>query len=331
MNNRKLSSGSSVFRKNVTFLLPIRNGEKWVMGILSNIVAMSQSGDEIIAVDDGSTDKTLSLLRKFKSQLKLKILDSQGRGLVEALNMGIEKTNTEWIARVDVDDNYSPLRIEEQMKAIQKDTVAVFSDYEVVSEADRSLGVIFSPIYDIAIRLAILRSERIAHPSALLRKSAVIKAGGYINSEFPCEDLGLWIRLSKLGSFSSISSNHLRYRLISGSVSTSKYQEAKAKTELLTSENYASSLSQELTISEISKVLKRYTENPDTAQRQVLFLRDILNPKLKIYLSAKLKLYSRIRLLLLLVWPGNFYCLFELMIYRVIRRMYRKKIGSKKI
>ena len=59
MNNRKSSSGSSVLRKNVTFLLPIRNGEKWVLGILSNIVAMSQSGDEIIAIDDGSTDKTL--------------------------------------------------------------------------------------------------------------------------------------------------------------------------------------------------------------------------------------------------------------------------------
>ena len=271
------------------------------------------------------------MLRKINSPLKLTILNSQGRGLVEALNIGIVESNTEWIARVDVDDNYSPLRIEEQMKAIQEETVAVFSDFEVVSEADMSLGIILSPVYDIAIRLAILRSERIAHPSALLRKSAVIKAGGYINSEFPCEDLGLWIRLSKLGSFSSIPSNLLRYRLISGSVSTSKYQEAKAKTELLTSRNYASSLSQDLTIRNISNVLKKYTETPDTTQRQVLFLRDILNPRLKIYLGTKLKIYSRIMLVLLLVWPGNFNCIFKLTYYRVIRRKYRKKIASKKI
>ena len=331
MNGRSLSSGSLVLRENVTFLLPIRNGEKWVLDILSDIVAMSQGGDEIIAVDDGSTDKTLIMLNKFKSQMKLTILNSQGRGLVEALNLGITESNTEWIARVDVDDKHSPLRIEEQMKVIQEDTVAVFSDYEIVSEEDRSLGVIYSPIFDIAIKLAILRSERIAHPSALLRKSAVLKAGGYLKSEFPCEDLGLWIRLSKLGSFSSISSTHLRYRLISGSVSTSRYQDAKEKTKLLTSGNYPKLICQDITLKEISNVLKHYKELPDSAQRQVLFLRDILNPKLKTYLGTKMRMYSQMRLLLLLIWPGNFYCIFEMIYYRAIRRIYRNKIGSRKI
>ena len=90
---------------------------------------------------------------------------------------------------------------------------AVFCDYEIVGEDDRFLGTIPTAIFPELVRLSLINPQRTPHPGVMFRKSLVEQCGGYLNGDFPVEDLGLWIRLSAIAELRSIPSSLLTYRI----------------------------------------------------------------------------------------------------------------------
>ncbi|NBR29629.1 MAG: glycosyltransferase family 2 protein, partial [Betaproteobacteria bacterium] len=82
--------------------------------------------DEIIIVDDGSTDKTFLALKSKRFPCEHKILRLSRGGIVNALNRGIELSTNEFIARFDVDDRYHTDRIDFTLAAFTPEVCAVF-------------------------------------------------------------------------------------------------------------------------------------------------------------------------------------------------------------
>ncbi|MDP1688905.1 MAG: glycosyltransferase, partial [bacterium] len=68
---------------------------------------------DIIIVDDGSTDKTLSLAKKFDQELNIKVLTKPNGGKFTALNMGIEHSTTEFVGGLDADSFVDPSALKE--------------------------------------------------------------------------------------------------------------------------------------------------------------------------------------------------------------------------
>ena len=100
----------------ISVLLPVRNGGRFLGQALSSIQAQvfSASVDlEIIAVDDGSTDETPAILNRWTSRLPLSLhtTDETSRGIVAALNLGLEHARGTYIARMDADDIMYPERL----------------------------------------------------------------------------------------------------------------------------------------------------------------------------------------------------------------------------
>jgi len=206
-----------------TLLMPIRNGEMYLDKALANLEANVRLGDDVLLIDDNSDDRTYDLLEEWcSSRPAFQVLKNPGRGLVEALNFGLNEARGEWIARFDVDDNYRSERVSRQIEVINHNTVAVFSDYTFMSEDGIYLGRILSAVSPFATELSVLSSQRLPHPVALLKKSAVLRAGGYRQSEFPAEDLGLWLRLMEFGTFESVPEQLLNYTISRNSISGSK-------------------------------------------------------------------------------------------------------------
>lgn len=219
-------------RIQISVLLPIKNGAQHVNQIMSDLIACTNHNDEIIVVNDHSTDATGALLNEWAiTYSRIRVITPQGQGLVSALNTGIAAATNNWIARFDCDDRYPAHRLEVQLGAIEPDSACIFADYEVCSSDGKFLGVIPSPVSSIATRLSLWRNARTPHPSVVMNKEKVLLVGGYVEEDFLAEDLSLWLRLSKIGKLQSVPLVVLHYRMSSSSITGSRYVESKEKAQ----------------------------------------------------------------------------------------------------
>ena len=274
--DRALNGNSKKTRPSISHILPIKDGQDFVAQIMPNILENTLPGDEIIVIEDGSKDSTFSSLEVFKSIYKnIKIIRTGGLGIVAALNLGLQESNCEWIARYDADDRYSINRIASQIKVIQEDTVAVFADYDLYIGGTKYAGTIPSPVTPLATLLSLQFSQQTAHPVALIRRAALLNVGGYLESELPTEDLGLWLRLATVGKLISVPEILLQYSVGKKSLTGLNYESMKEKTKTLVNEfDWRSALS-DIGVKELINEFEYYKNVDFTFIRQLLFLRSI--------------------------------------------------------
>lgn len=90
----------------VSLIVPVYNVEKYLARCLESLVSQTLDGVEIVAVNDGSTDSSLSILERFKSRYseKLFIYTTENHGVSHARNLGFSKARGEYVWFVDSDD-----------------------------------------------------------------------------------------------------------------------------------------------------------------------------------------------------------------------------------
>ena len=227
---------STGLRESCTLLLPVRNGEIYLKQSIDNLLQMSKAEDEILVINDGSTDSTADILEEFlRKDLSIVVVNLPPVGLVAALNKGVDLASNEFVARVDVDDIYSINRLDLQVHLLQSNPKAgaVFSDYSFWSDERANLGYMASAVTALGTELSLVDAFRTPHPSVTFRRSAVKSVGGYRAEDFPAEDLGLWIRLSSKYELVSVPSLLLRYRMNPSGVSGTRQIEMKTKRDEL--------------------------------------------------------------------------------------------------
>ena len=264
----------------VTLLLPIRNGELFVDGIIKTMVANSLSIDEILIINDGSTDKTLTLVEFWASrEPRIKLVSTEGIGLVRSLNLGFSESKYNWIARFDADDRYEIDRLQKQRELIGGNISVIFADYSIYLNGKKFAGTIPSPVNHDATLLSLLNSQQTAHPVSLINKEKFNLSGGYLESEFPAEDLGLWARMSRHGQLISCPENLFSYSLSKTSISAVRREEAIQKKEeivqTLLPDLRGSFNSRTTTLC----IFNSYSGLPLEAERKILFIRNLLTFK----------------------------------------------------
>lgn len=306
-----------------TLLMPVKNGQKYLKQAIAGLEENCQPEDEILVIDDGSTDETGPLLKKWAMfNPQARVISSPKPGLVEALNFGIQESSKDWIARFDVDDRYDVNRILETKRHIRGDTVCIFSDYEFKTTNGRALGYMPSAVDDNKTYLSLVTSQRTAHPSVCFNKAAAVEVGGYRHKDFPAEDLSLWLRISKSGKIISIPRSFLKYTVSSSSVSgTLRYKSLEKKELLLSSFNFLPE-SIERGIAEIEESRIFYSNFTHSQERYLLHLRDLAlicdkmpNPDSKAIKLIKQKIFREFR---------NYAPALSLFSQMFLRKIYRK-------
>lgn len=87
-------------------VIPLYNKEHFIKKAIQSVLKQSFQDFEIIIVDDGSTDRSLEIARKFESE-KLKVYTQPNQGVSVARNKGIENASGEYIAFLDADDTWN--------------------------------------------------------------------------------------------------------------------------------------------------------------------------------------------------------------------------------
>ena len=118
---------SNIFKIiNISIIIPVYNSEKTISLCLNSIMKQSIKNIEIICIDDGSTDKSLKILKEFKNlDNRIKVISQKNQGSGVARNIGIKISKGLFIAFIDSDDTYPNNFILEFMfnKAVQNNAL----------------------------------------------------------------------------------------------------------------------------------------------------------------------------------------------------------------
>jgi len=103
----------------VSIIIPAFNAEKLISETINSVLNQTYKNYEIIIINDGSTDNTLSIVKKYESK-KINIIDQENRGQSASENIGLKHSQGELIEFLDSDDLLSPDKIEKQVKKYNK-------------------------------------------------------------------------------------------------------------------------------------------------------------------------------------------------------------------
>ncbi len=177
-----------------TVLMPVFNAQAYLHESIESVLAQTIDDWELLIIDDGSTDGSLSIAQSFVDPRIRILCNEHNMGLIATLNRGIDETQTGYIARLDADDVSMPRRLQHQLQYLREHAScsAVFSDYETVDHAGRHMETV--RVVNETLRQDMARRNEVAHSSVMIR-SAVARQYRYRAMQRNAEDYDLWLRL----------------------------------------------------------------------------------------------------------------------------------------
>ena len=103
----------------VTVLLPVYNGERYLREAVESILSQTLKSFELLIVDDGSTDGTKAICRSFTDPRIRVHRYEENAGVIFALNTGVDRITTKYVARMDADDVSLPDRLARQVEFLE--------------------------------------------------------------------------------------------------------------------------------------------------------------------------------------------------------------------
>ncbi len=206
----------------VSVVLPVYNCPQYVDEAINSIFAQTFDDFELIVIDDGSTDETPLLLRKYTDR-RMTLIRQENRGLAATLNRGIELSKGRYVARQDQDDASFPQRFAKQVAFLDQhpECGIVGTWAEIWRERAMTKRIHRHASDNSTLKFELLFNNPFVHSSVMIRKSALDHIGGYSTDKDrqPPEDYELWSRISRKFDVANIPEVLHRYREVASSMS----------------------------------------------------------------------------------------------------------------
>ncbi len=208
----------------ISVLLPVYNAERYIAQAVESVLGQTLEDFEFLIIDDGSTDGTLEILRRYERRdSRIRLWSRPNEGLAETLNELIDASSGEFLARMDADDVSRPGRFARQVAYLRghPETVLVGSRIRLIDLDGDPLCEWCTEEEHEALEGVFLRGKRhttIAHPSIMMRREAVLKVGKYRDLRL-LEEVDLYLRLGEIGRLANLPEVLLEYRIHDGNMS----------------------------------------------------------------------------------------------------------------
>jgi len=184
----------------LTVLMTVYNDDGYLPTAIESILSQTYSNFKFLILDDCSTDDSPRRVESYRDPRIELVRLPKNVGQTAALNIGLKRACTPWIARMDADDYSAPGRFEEQMKALER-----FPDVRCVGTAvwefrdDPRIveGIVKRPESADEIRQAALLGRGLIHGSIVIGREALLDVGGYDERYRYASDRELFIRFLK--------------------------------------------------------------------------------------------------------------------------------------
>jgi len=208
----------------VSILTCVYNGAAYLQQALESVLDNGYDDFELIVVDDGSTDETAGIIRRYAERdARIHPLFKENTGLTDSLNAGLEMAVGTYIARLDADDYMLAGRLRTQADYLDRhpEVALVGSDAIMIDEGRKEIGG--TALGDLSHEQCAERLQTMeaffAHSSWMVRRSVMQQLGGYNPFYRKTQDYELLLRLSRIGGIASIGRALIALRKQAGSVS----------------------------------------------------------------------------------------------------------------
>jgi glycosyltransferase involved in cell wall biosynthesis len=276
----------------VSIIIPVYNAEKYLQECIESALNQTYSDIEVITVNDGSTDDSLQILKKYDGRIK--VITKENGGAASAMNAGIKQATGEWIKRLDADDVLYPNAIEELITEAKnlkgKTHTILYANFDYINSEGKIIRHSKEPNYnDLSSFEAnvILLDHHIGNEDTTLIHNSIFKDYGmYREKDF--EDYELRLRFCILNScrLHLVSKTVAKYRLHPVQTTKIKMQNSLRKTDQI-----RESILEKLDPNERKKyqiALKQYKKNKPLAEKWKYFVRYNIFPILPQAFSKKL-------------------------------------------
>lgn len=211
----------------IAVVIPVRNGRAYIKAAVESVLKQTRPPEEIVVVDDGSTDGTGDAIAGLSTRVQLVANPGPRHGAAVARNLGVANACAERIAFLDADDLSRPQRLEVQSQALTDNASAamVFCDLEYMDAAGNPTGTIidFPEFNSDGFFGQMLERNRIGSTSAAMVRRSVFEAvGGFDEALAYNEEYDLWLRIARHHPVLHIPRPDVLYRLHSGNISRSR-------------------------------------------------------------------------------------------------------------
>jgi len=197
-NIKKLFNFIEMDEIKITVIVPVYNRQHTIKRTIDSILSQSYKAEEIIVVDDGSTDGTGEILKGYGDRITCLHLP-QNSGPSRARNLGIKHARTEWIAFMDSDDCWDRDKLKRQVEYLKK-----YPFYEIMQSEEIWIrkGVRVNPCKHHKKPIGWIWEQSLERclvsPSGVLVKKALLEQYGMFDESLPaCEDYDLWLKISR--------------------------------------------------------------------------------------------------------------------------------------
>lgn len=204
----------------VSILMPVYNAEQYLSQALDSIVSQSFEDWELILINDGSTDRSESIIMDYDDERIFYIKNPVNLKLIKTLNKGIDYCGGQYIARMDADDICHPDRLKRQVEFLDSHPQVLMcgTAATVIDNSRKKTGNIHNLTSDDYLQINLMFSPSFIHPSMMIR-TEVLKQNKYDEAYKHVEDYDLWCRIAKLGKVANIDDELLQYRWHDSNVS----------------------------------------------------------------------------------------------------------------
>jgi glycosyltransferase involved in cell wall biosynthesis len=202
----------------ISVVIPCYNYGRYLAGAIESVLSQTVKADEVVVVDDGSTDETSAEVKRYMSQVRY--VYQENGGVSRARNRGARETGNDWVAFLDADDRWAPEKLDVQTKilASHPEIDVLVCDFWHVTEAgeriDRGLdrhwqgvsAILWQKyenpeVWVVQDRLpeALIQDYMMGVQMLVMKRSVFEKVGGLAEAYSTAEDLDFFLRLSKEG------------------------------------------------------------------------------------------------------------------------------------
>jgi len=190
----------------VSAVIPAYNAEQYVGRAIESVLQQTRPAEEVIVVDDGSTDGTAAVVEDYGS--KVRLIKQSNAGASEARNMGIKSAKSQWIAFLDADDEWLPEKLKVQMAHLRRNSNLVWThgDYfksvsrevpmKPARDMNRAEGLLGGKEYFTSYFEGFLSGFYAWTGTILVRRQALIKAGLFRAGQLRAQDTDMWFRIA---------------------------------------------------------------------------------------------------------------------------------------
>ena len=199
----------------ITVLMPAYNAGKYIAEAITSVLRQSFTDFELLIINDGSTDETLSIAGSFHDP-RIVIVSQPNKGVSPALNLGLSHARAPYIARFDADDICHSQRLK-----IQYEFITAYPEYSIVGSTadyvDAEGHFMFTYHLEGHLNEEIQQLKYsvcpFIHSSVLYKKEVVVSNGGYNEHAYTYEDHFLWANILKDQKACNLSQALIKVRL----------------------------------------------------------------------------------------------------------------------